>query len=174
MLLLLASFVILALGQQDSSNSVMDPTNRSFATGQSTSEAPEAQGSPTPFPESTAVVAWDRSNNTGTAVTLSATFTDAPGMNSDLADDFDVQDYAWIVRWIDVDAASYSMGRDLPIVSQSPFMLTTMGFLATKSMSVPRGGSRMVAHSGYIYATTPLLASRSYIPAGIGSRSKPT
>jgi hypothetical protein len=29
-------------------------------------------------------------------------------MNSDLADDFDVQGYAWMVRWIDVDAAYFN------------------------------------------------------------------
>lgn len=49
-----------------------------------------------------------RSNNAGTAVTLSGTFTDAPAMNSDLVDDFVVQGYAWIVRWIDVDGAYFN------------------------------------------------------------------
>ena len=100
-LVLLAVFVIsLALGQQSSGNSAIDPKNRSFAAGQSKSEAAETQGSPTPFPESTAVVVWDQYNNAGTVVTLSGTFTDAPAMNSDLADDFDVQGYTWVVRWI--------------------------------------------------------------------------
>ena len=108
-LLLLAVFVIShALGQQSSGNSAIDPTNRSFAVGQSTSEGARTQGSPTPFPESTAVVVWDQYNNAGTAVTLSGTFTDAPAMNSDLADDFDVQGYTWVVRWIDVDGAYFN------------------------------------------------------------------
>jgi len=109
LLLLAVCAVHFALGQQSSSNSAIDLTNRSFAAGQSTSAAPEAQGSPTPVPESTAVVVWDQYNNAGTAVTLSATFTDSPAMNSDLADDFIVPaGYGWMVRWIDVDGAYFN------------------------------------------------------------------
>jgi hypothetical protein len=74
--------------------------------GHTTSGPAEAQ--PTPVVAATAVVVWDQYNNAGTAVTLSATFTDSPAMNSDLVDDFVVQGYAWIVRWIDVDGAYFN------------------------------------------------------------------
>src|ERR1044071_2589355 len=110
LLLLLAGFMIsLALGQQSVINSGVDPAKMSLA-GQisSMSETAEAQPSNTPNPAATAVVVWDQYNNAGTAVTLSATFTDAPAMNSDLVDDFVVQGYAWIVRWIDVDGAYFN------------------------------------------------------------------
>jgi hypothetical protein len=107
LLLLLSAFVIrLALGQQNVTDSAIDPTKSSFAVGHATSGSAEAQ--PSPVAEATAVVAWDQYNNAGTAVTLSATFTDAPAMNSDLADDFVVQNYAWMVRWIDVDGAYFN------------------------------------------------------------------
>src|SRR5256714_7540074 len=109
LLLLLSAFVIrLALGQQNTADSAIDPTKSSFAVGHATSRSTEAQPSNTPNPAATAVVVWDQYNNAGTAVTLSATFIDAPGMNSDLADDFEVQGYAWMVRWIDVDAAYFN------------------------------------------------------------------
>src|SRR5262249_35044380 len=110
LLLLLALCVIpFALAQRNATTSAIDAAKMSLAVGvSSTSEVPEAQGSPTPVPEATAVVVWDHYNNAGTAVTLSATFTDAPAMNSDLADDFDVQGYAWIVRWIDVDGTYFN------------------------------------------------------------------
>jgi hypothetical protein len=107
LLLLLSAFVIrLALGQQNATDSAIDPTKSSFAVGHATSGSAEAQ--PSPVAAATAVVVWDQYNNAGTAVTLSATFTDAPAMNSDLADDFVVQGYAWIVRWIDVDGAYFN------------------------------------------------------------------
>lgn len=41
-------------------------------------------------------------------MTLSGTFTDAPAMNSDLADDFVVENFSWLVRWIDVDGAYFN------------------------------------------------------------------
>lgn len=107
LLLLLSAFVIrLALGQQNATDSTIDPTKSSFAAGHATGGSAEAQ--PSPVAAATAVVAWDQYNNAGTAVTLSATFTDAPAMNSDLADDFVVQNYAWMVRWIDVDGAYFN------------------------------------------------------------------
>jgi hypothetical protein len=93
-------------GQQNATDSVIDPTKSSFAGGHATSGSAEAQ--PSPVAAATAVVAWDQYNNAGTAVTLSATFTDASAMNSDLADDFVVQNYAWMVRWIDVDGAYFN------------------------------------------------------------------
>ena len=107
MFLLLSAFVIpLALGQQKATDSAIDPTKSSFAVGHATSGSTEAR--PSPVVAATAVVVWDQYNNAGTAVTLSSTFTDAPAMNSDLADDFVVQNYAWIVRWIDVDGAYFN------------------------------------------------------------------
>ncbi len=108
MLLLLAVFVIsLALGQQNATDSPINPTKSSFAVGNVTSGSAEPQ--PSPVPAATAVVVWDQYNNAGTAVTLSATFTDASAMNSDLADDFIVPGgYAWEVRRIDVDGAYFN------------------------------------------------------------------
>ena len=107
LLLLLSAFVIrLALGQQNATDSAIDATKSSFAVGHTTSGPAEAQ--PTPVVAATAVVVWDQYNNAGTAVTLSATFTDASAMNSDLADDFVVQNYGWMVRWIDVDGAYFN------------------------------------------------------------------
>ncbi len=110
-LLLLAVCVIhFALGQQSAINSAVDPAKMSLAGRiSSMSETAVAQPSNTPNPAATAVVVWDQYNNAGTAVTLSATFTDAPAMNSDLADDFVVPaGYAWMVRWIDVDGAYFN------------------------------------------------------------------
>jgi hypothetical protein len=110
LLLLCSAFAIrLALGQQNATDSAIDPTKSSFAVGHATSGSTEAQ--PSPVPAATAVVVWDQYNNAGTAVTLSATFTDASAMNSDLVDDFLVQGYAWIVRWIDVDGAYFNGPR---------------------------------------------------------------
>ena len=111
LLLLLAAFMVsLALGQQSATNSGVDPAKMSLAGRiSSMSETAEAQPSNTPNPAATAVVVWDQYNNAGTAVTLSATFTDAPAMNSDLADDFVVPaGYAWMVRWIDVDGSYFN------------------------------------------------------------------
>lgn len=92
LLLLTLCVVPFALAQRNATTSAIDAAKMSLAVGiSSTNEASEAQGSPTPVPEATAIVVWDQYNNAGTAVTLSATFTDVPAMNSDLADDFDVQ-----------------------------------------------------------------------------------
>ena len=69
----------------------------------------EAQNSISPVPGATALELWDQYDNAGTAVTLSATFTDSPSFNSDLADDFVVPiGQAWQVRWIDVDGAYFN------------------------------------------------------------------
>ncbi len=107
LLLLLSAFVIrLALGQQNATDSAIDPTKSSFAVGHATSGSAEAQ--PSPVVAATAVVVWDQYNNAGTAVTLSGTFTDAPAMNSDLADDFVVENFSWLVRWIDVDGVYFN------------------------------------------------------------------
>jgi hypothetical protein len=107
LLLLLSAFVIrLALGQQNATDSAIDPTKSSFAVGNATSGSAEAL--PSPVAAATAVVVWDQYNNAGTAVTLSATFTDAPTMNSDLADDFVVQSNPWLVRSILVDGAYFN------------------------------------------------------------------
>ena len=96
LLLLLSAFVIsLALGQQNATDSAIDPTKSSFAVGHAISASAEAQPSNTPNAAATAVVVWDQYNYAGTAVTLSATFTDAPAMNSDLVDDFVVQNFSW-------------------------------------------------------------------------------
>ncbi len=87
LLLLGVSMIPLALGQRSATNSAIDAAKVSLAVGSSsTSEAAEAQ--PSPVAAATAVVVWDQSNNAGTAVTLSATFTDASTMNSDLAGRF--------------------------------------------------------------------------------------
>ncbi len=51
-----------------------------------------------------------------------------------------------------------SMGRDLPTLSLSSFILTTVDFPSAKSTQLSRRGSRTVARSGYMYAT-PSLAS---------------
>jgi hypothetical protein len=110
LLLLLGLCVIpFALAQRNATTSAMDAAKMSLAVGvSSSSEAPKAQGSPTPNPEATAIVVWDQYNNAGTAVTLSATFTDAPAMNSDLVDDFVVQSNPWLVQRIVVDGAYFN------------------------------------------------------------------
>ena len=175
LLLLLALCVIpFALAQRNATTSAIDAAKMSLAVGvSSTSEAPEAQGSPTPVPEATAVVVWDQYNNAGTAVTLSATFTDAPAMNSDLADDFVVPaGYAWIMRWIDVDG-SYFNGPGPANTFSVFFYSDNAGFPLSQIYATlawwEQNGSTFRVH----VCDTP-LASRSYIPADIGSRSKPT
>jgi hypothetical protein len=106
-LLLSALAVRLALGQQNATDSAVDPTKSSFAVGHATSGSPEAQ--PTPVVAATTFLVWDQYNSVGTAVTLSSTFTDAPAMNSDLADDFIVPaGVGWIVDRIDVDGAYFN------------------------------------------------------------------
>jgi hypothetical protein len=107
LLLLMAVCVIpFALGQQNATDSAIDPTKSSFAVGHAISASAEAQ--PSPVAAATAVVVWDQYNYAGTAVTLSGTFTDAPAMNSDLVDDFVVENFSWRVRWIDVDGAYFN------------------------------------------------------------------
>jgi predicted outer membrane repeat protein len=111
LLLLLAAFMVsLALGQQSAINSGVEPAKMPLAGRiSSMSETAEAQPSNTPNPAATAVVVWDQYNNAGTAVTLSATFSDNPPLNSDLADDFIVPaGFGWWVRSIDVDGAYFN------------------------------------------------------------------
>ena len=147
----LSAFVIrLALGQQNATDSAIDPTKSSFAVGHATSGSAEAQ--PSPVAAATAVVVWDQYNNAGTAVTLSATFTDASAMNSDLADDFVVQSYAWVVRWIDVDGAYFNGPGPANTFNCSTFILTTMAFLAAKLYAslLLWSGRRVAARSLFI------------------------
>lgn len=172
LLLLLSAFVIrLALGQQNVTDSAIDPTKSSFAVGHATSGSAEAQ--PSPVAAAAAVVAWDQYNNAGTAVTLSATFTDAPAMNSDLADDFVVQNYAWMVRWIDVDGA-YFNGPGPANTFTVFFYADNDGFPGNQVYAIfapwTQSGSTFTLH----ICDTPLASSRSYFPENIGSRSKPT
>ena len=111
LLLLPTVFVIpLVLGQRGATNSAIDAPKMPSAVGvSSTSGAPETQGSISPAPGATAIALWDQYNSAGANSTLSATFTDSPAMNSDLADDFVVPaGYAWWVRSIDVDGAYFN------------------------------------------------------------------
>jgi len=111
LLLLLAVFVIpVALGQRSAINSAIDAAKMSFAVGlSSTSGAAQPHHSISPPREFTPVTLWQQYDNAGTAVTLSATFTDFPDLNSDLADDFVVPvGQSWLVEWIDVDGAYVS------------------------------------------------------------------
>ena len=111
LLLLLAVFVIpLALGQRSATNSSIIAEKMSLRVALSaTNGVAEAQNSISPVPGATALELWDQYNNAGAAVTLSATFTDSPSFNSDLADDFVVPiGQAWQVRWIDVDGAYFN------------------------------------------------------------------
>jgi len=62
-----------------------------------------------PPPKAPAVVLYDQYNNLGTNVTLSATFTDLPSSNADLADDFLVPvGQTWRVLSIDADGAYFN------------------------------------------------------------------
>jgi hypothetical protein len=111
LLLLVALCVIpFALAQRNATTSAIDTAKTSLAVGvSSTSRASEAHSLPTPVVASTVFLVWDQYDSAGTAATLSATFTDAPAMNSDLADDFEVPaGYGWVVRWIDVDGAYFN------------------------------------------------------------------
>ena len=111
LLLLLAVFVIpLALGQRNATNSTITAAKMSLAVALSaTNGVAEAKTSISPAPGATVLELWDQYDNAGTAVTLSATFTDSPNFNSDLADDFVVPiGQAWEMRWIDVDGAYFN------------------------------------------------------------------
>src|SRR5215471_11551817 len=69
LLLLTVCVIPFALAQRNATSSAMDAAKMPLVLGAPASEAPKAQGSPTPFPEATAVVVWDQYNNAGTAVT---------------------------------------------------------------------------------------------------------
>ena len=107
LLLLAVSVIPLALGQRSAPNSSIVAAKMSLPVALSaTNGVAEAQNSISPAPGATALELWDQYDNAGTAVTLSATFTDSPSFNSDLADDFVVPiGQAWKMRWIDVDGA---------------------------------------------------------------------
>jgi hypothetical protein len=171
--LFVSAFVIpLALGQQNATDSAIDPRKSSFAVGHATTGSAEAQ--PTPVAASTAIVVWDQYNNAGTAMTLSGTFTDAPAMNSDLVDDFVVQGYAWMVRWIDVDGA-YFNGPGPANTFTVYFYSHNDGFPGNQVYATFAWWTQNGSTSLCMYATILLArASHSYIPAGIGSRSNPT
>ena len=106
-------------------------------------------------------------------MTLSATFTDASAMNSDLADDFVVQGYAWLVRWIDVDGA-YLNGPGPAHTFSCFFYADNDGFPGNQVWTTfalwTQNGSTFTLH----ICDGPLASSRSYFPANIGSKSKPT
>ena len=110
LLLLAVSVIPLALGQRSAPNSSIVAEKMSLRVALSaTNGVAEAQNSISPVPGATALELWDQYDNAGTAVTLSATFTDVPSFNSDLADDFVVPiGQAWEMRWIDVDGAYFN------------------------------------------------------------------
>ena len=59
LILLLSGFVIrFALGQQNATDSAIDPTKSSFAVGHATTDAAEAL--PSPVAAATAIVVWDQ------------------------------------------------------------------------------------------------------------------
>ena len=178
LLLLLAVCVTpFALGQRSATNSDIDVAKMPSAVGvSSTSGAPQTQDSISPPPEFTPIALWDQSNSAGADRTLSATFTDSPAMNSDLADDFVVPaGYAWWVRWIDVDGAYFSgLG---PANSFNVFFYSDNGgfpgmqvYAGTNISQWTQNGSTFTIH---ISDSCP-LASPPYTPARIGSRSKLT
>jgi len=81
-----------------------------------TSQLPTLSSGPTgmsrflvlPAPEVPQVILYDQYNNAGTSATLSATFTDFPTFNSDLADDFVVPaGQEWTVQSIDADGTYF-------------------------------------------------------------------
>jgi hypothetical protein len=110
LLLLGISVIPVTLGQRNGTNSTIVAAKMSLAVALSaTNGVAEAQSSISPAPGATALELWDQYNNAGAAVTLSATFTDSPAMNSDLAEDFVVPvRQAWEMRWIDIDGAYFN------------------------------------------------------------------
>ena len=110
LLLLAISVIPIAVGQRNVTNSTIVAEKMSLAVALSApGGAAEAKSSISPAPGATALELWDQYDNAGTAVTLSATFTDSPNFNSELADDFVVPiGQAWEMRWIDVDGAYFN------------------------------------------------------------------
>ena len=122
-LLLLAVCVIpFALAQRNTNNRAVAPeTSRNFnpVTAQHSTEADQAQptvssgaiGVPStlpPHPKAPQVVLYDQYDNASDFATLSATFTDFPEFNSDLADDFVVPTgETWNVQSIDADGVYF-------------------------------------------------------------------
>ena len=108
LLLVAISLSPVAVGQRNATNSTIVASKTSLALS-ATNGVAKARSSISPVPRATALELWDQYNNAGTAVTLSATFTDSPIFNSDLADDFVVPiGQAWEMRWIDVDGAYFN------------------------------------------------------------------
>jgi len=84
-----------------------------------------------PPPEYPLVILYDQYNNNGTFVTVSATFTDSPSHNSDLADDFVVPSgQTWNVQSIDAEGSYSTTG---PANSFNVFIYTdSAGFPGTQ------------------------------------------
>ncbi len=99
-----------ALAQQSAMNSSASAAKISSftVTAPWASKAAAKQFSIPPAPKFPQIVLYDQYNNAGTAVTLSATFTDIPALNSDLADDFVVDGLIWNVQSIDADGAYFN------------------------------------------------------------------
>ena len=110
LLLLAVSGIPVAVGQRSAFYSTILAEKMSLRVAVSAANGvAEAHSSISPVPGATALELWDQYDNAGTAVTLSATFSDLPNFNSDLADDFVVPiGQAWEMRWIDVDGAYFN------------------------------------------------------------------
>jgi len=123
-LLLLAVCVIpFALAQRNANNRSAPATNRNFNTATAKPSTEAEQNQPTtsgpiavqfilpPFPKDPQVVLYDQYDNASVIGTLSATFTDFPTFNSDLADDFVVPTgQTWNVQSIDADGVYLGPG----------------------------------------------------------------
>ena len=78
------------------------------------------------------VVLYEQYNDVGNSSTTSATFTDFPTTNSDLADDFVVPGgQTWQVQSIDAAGVTL-MALDLPPIGMSSFTRTVPAFLAPR------------------------------------------
>jgi len=89
-----------------------------------------------PTPRAT-VVLYDQYNNIGTLSTLSATFTDFPSSNSDLADDFVVPGgQTWQVQSIDADGVYFNGAG--PATDWNVFFTPTMRDFLARRFTVRR------------------------------------
>jgi hypothetical protein len=95
------------------------------------------------------VILYNQYNNAGNYATVSATFTDSPEHNSDLADDFVVPGgQTWHVQWIYVDGV-YFNGTG-PATDWNVFFYTNnAGFPGTQTYSALH---QPAAHSGTTFA----------------------
>jgi N-acetylneuraminic acid mutarotase len=123
---------------------------------------------PTPTPTPTAsptstpmVVLYDQYNDAGTYGTLSATFTDSPSHNADLADDFVVPvGQIWNVQSIDADGG-YIDGSG-PATDWNVFFYTDNGgFPGTQVYSATQ---QLAMHSGTTFTVN--LPAPAVLPAG--------